>query len=282
MTFLGFKLATQNSECLRIIDYSKNMLLPGLVKYLDSSKKNLTSYDLFAFTVVIMIWGHVAYYLIPDDNIYRIPDRIMIPVFLISVGYNTGRRFNISLLIGAIILTGMNWLLSGQFYVNILGTFIIVRAIINPIMDFSSKSKKAFWVTYFFLILLIPITELYVEYGTMAVIMAMAGWINKNRCEVSDLIIKPSTFFMYTYITFLIYTQFVFNLPLSELFIMSIGTALIFYMLYDFKALLLNSIRRRPKDIIEKFCSFLGHKSLEIYVVHVIVFQVVLAIVLMC
>ena len=69
MTFLGFKLASQNSECLRIIDYSKNMLLSGLVKYLDLSKKNLTSYDLFAFTVVIMIWGHVAYYLIPDDNL---------------------------------------------------------------------------------------------------------------------------------------------------------------------------------------------------------------------
>ncbi len=252
-----------------------------LVKCLDSFKKNLTAYDLFAFTVVIMIWGHIAYYLIPDENIFRVPDRIMVPVFLISVGYNTGRGFNNFLLIGAIILTGMNWIILGEVYVDILGTFIIVRALINPVMEFALKSKAAFWGTYVALILLFPLTDPYVEYGTLAVLMAMAGWVNRNRCEVSETITKPSTFFLCVYIAFLACTQFNFNLSMSELFITGIGSALIFYILYDFKMLLLNSIRRRPKDIIEKFCSFLGHKSLEIYVIHMVIFQIILVIALM-
>ena len=58
-----------------------------------------------------------------------------------------------------------------------------------------------------------------------------------------------------------------------QFLIIGAGLGWIMYLLYRFRQLLLNSIAARPRDAVEKFCSFIGRKSLEIYVFHSLAFQ---------
>lgn len=238
--------------------------------------KNLTAYDLFAVTVVVMIFGHIAYYFYPDNFILRVPDRIMVPVFLISIGYNAGRKITHLLVGGACVMTYMHFLLTAEIHGDVLVTYLLARIVLNPIISFSLKSKNHFWGVYILLVLLIPILENLTDYGSLSIIMAMAGWINKNRSEVPSNIATPSNFFFATYFAFLfgVYNNFHFSIYLMLL--IALGSGLVFWILYNFKILLLNSIKRRPKDPIEKICSMLGHKSLEIYILHMIIFQIIL------
>lgn len=251
-------------------------LVKSLNTGLNNLIKNLTAYDLFALTVVIMIFGHIAYYFYPDDNILRIPDRIMVPVFLVSIGYNSGRKLTSLLIIGACLMTYMHFLLTEEIHGNVLLTYILVRIILQPIINFSLKSKYHFWGTYLILLFLAPILENYTDYGSLSIIMAMAGWINKNRSEVPQEISTPKVFFYAAYFAFLFWVNIFYKFSIPMIIIFALGNAIIFWILYNFKTLLLNSIKRRPKDPIEKICSVLGHKSLEIYLLHMIIFQLVL------
>jgi hypothetical protein len=38
------------------------------------------------------------------------------------------------------------------------------------------------------------------------------------------------------------------------------------------RQLILNSLKNRPKDIISRTCRVIGHKTLEIYVLHLLIF----------
>lgn len=238
--------------------------------------KNLTAYDLFALTVVVMIFGHIAYYFYPDNEVLRVPDRIMVPVFLISIGYNAGRKMTPLFIFGACLMTYMHFLLSNEIHGNVLLTFILVRSILNPIIHFSLRSKNHFWGTYITLLLLAPALENLTDYGSISVIMAMAGWLNKNRSEVHKEITTPAKFFFAAYFSYIFWISIIFHFTFPQMIIIAIGSGFIFWILYNFKTLLLNSIKRRPKNPIEKICSVLGHKSLEIYILHMIIFQIIL------
>jgi hypothetical protein len=236
----------------------------------------LRSYDLFALTVAVMVMGHVPYYFmsdVPDTSWYRLADRIMVPVFLVSVGYNAGHRLSRFLWGGAFILTALNWILTREIYLDVLGTIILVRLIVNPLMEWALRSRNRFMGLNAALLLLFPVTNAVIEYGTLGLIMAMAGWINRNRGEIPPDIVKPSDYFLGAWAVFTGCIWFTFQFSPAQAAIVAAGSAWTMHALYNFRQLLLNTLAAPPRDPLEKFCSFLGHKSLEIYVAHCLLFQ---------
>lgn len=223
-----------------------------------------------------MIAGHAFYYFLPDENWLRIPDRILAPVFLVSIGYNAGVKLKKIIIVGAVAITLGQYLILDSLYMNILWTIILVRWLIEPLARRLLKSKSVFWGINVAFILLYPITTMFFDYGTLAFIMAMAGWLNKNRSADTDKIIKPSEYFAFTYTAYLFLTKLIFDYTYMEIFIIAAGMAIIMYLLFNMKSLLINSIQNKPTDAIGRFCKFLGHKSLEIYIVHMLLFQAIL------
>ncbi len=234
----------------------------------------LTAYDLLALTVVIMLFGHMCYYFLPNELWLRVPDRIVVPVFLVLIGYNAGYKFSSLVWAGAILLFLIHFFLIEKITLNILITLIMTRALLLPLLSFLLKSEFRFWYINFAFIFTAPFFNIFFEYGTLAFTMAIAGWIARNRVECKDKV-DPVIFFIFATLAHIFFNHIVFGFSYFETFIISIGSALIMYILYNFKYLLLNSIRRRPEDIVEKACSFIGRKSFEIYVIHIVIFELI-------
>ena len=222
-----------------------------------------------------MIAGHVASFFLPDILWLRIPDRMFVLTFLVATGYNSGHKFNPIIYIGFVIICVLSYFTEQHLPINILGTLLFVRFTLEPLTRGLFLNKSVFWSANIVFIILFPITNSLFEYGTLAYILALAGWINKNQHLVKN-IINPLEYFIFALFAYLLATQLTFQFPQTQMVIVGIGCAIMMVLLYHLKTLLLNSIRAKPTDTISRFCQFLGHKSLEIYIFHYALFQIVM------
>jgi len=242
--------------------------------FLHSIYRSLTAYDLLALTVVLMIFGHIIHFFTPDLLWLRVPDRIMVPIFILLIGFNSGHKFGWLVWAGAITLTVLHYVIHEDLHINILGTFILIKFLLEPLVKFILKDKFLFWATNICIAVSSPLIEFFLEYGAIGFTLAIAGWLNRNREETSE-IVSSSDFFIFAWISYVIYTFLTFGFSGPQTSIILLGAGISMWLLYNFNDLLMNSIRRRPKDIIEKTVRFIGRKSLEIYIVHVVLFQII-------
>ncbi len=258
----------------------KNIVF-GFPKYL---RQNLTAYDLFALTVVAMVLGHlIAYFyphkLYPELSWFRLFDKALLPVFLVSVGFNAGRRIGVGLLAGALITSLLAFFLFGVVRVYVLGTIIIVKIILEPLMNFLLRNRVVFWSANLVLALVSYYSQVLFEFGTLALIFGIAGWINVNRAVIPRSIVTPRVYYIFAALLYYIFTYISGDPPFS--FFQNIFFAgllsLILWLLLDFRVLLMNSVKRKPKHLSGKIRHFLGHKSFEIYVIQHVFFFVLLA-----
>jgi hypothetical protein len=246
------------------------MQLPNIAKL----KNYISINDLFALTIAIMLVGHTALFFVPDNLWLRIADRIFIPVLLISIGYNIGHKIGWSIYIGAALI------MAGQIFVtygppiNILAIFIALKFFLDPFVKLISRNKILFWGVNFVMAFVSPFVNLLFEYGTLAIIMATAGWINRNRDEVKT-VTTILEYYIFSYFSFLWFTWIVFGFSSLQMLCIALGVGLVMYLLLDYKTLILNSLKRKPKDVIEKICTFMARKSLEIYVFHVLFYMLI-------
>ncbi len=107
-----------------------------------------------------------------------------------------------------------DWFFCGDFFpMNFLATIIALRFIIDPVMTFALKSKLRFWGLNAGLLVVSTFTSIFLEYGSLALIMAMAGWISRNRDETPAHIVKPADYFCFTGGAFIIFTAHDLSFP---------------------------------------------------------------------
>ena len=106
-------------------------------------KKNLTSYDLFAIAVVNMVASHFFFLFMREDMWLRIPDRITVLIFLLTIGYNSSRKTDLGLWAGAAITSTAYHVALGITWSTILGVIALLRLIIEPMMAFLLKIVPA-------------------------------------------------------------------------------------------------------------------------------------------
>lgn len=244
-------------------------------------EKHITAYDLFAIGVVAMGLGRLASTFEIDSDLLKIPLRALMPVFMVLIGYNVGRRFIDWRILGcaviiivarALLFNVWFWPSLGHFPLNFLVTIVVTRAIIEPLMAFAMKTRVHFWLTVLALAAAAPWTHIHLmEYGTLGVLMAMCGWLARNRAQLPSGAVDVRDFFIIVLFFYLAFCQAIYAFSPPSFVAMAAGTALVFRFCYNFRVLLLASLKRKPKDLVERACYFMGRNSLEIYTLMVIV-----------
>lgn len=243
-----------------------------------SIKKNLpefiTSYDLLkSFAVVIMLIDHIGHYFYPEDLWWRAVGRIGFPVWFFLVGYARGRDIPLKLAVGAGILIAANFL-SGMtvFPLNALVTIALIRVTIDPVMKILLRSQTVLWVGSILLFILVIPTYLLTEYGTQALITAIFGYLVRHRKEIGDddliryyMIFALATFVILQFITF--------GFTPAQMVFMAVGTAAVRGLLYYFSARTYPNLTKNLPFFARWSLQFCGRRTLEIYVVHLLVFK---------
>lgn len=239
----------------------------------------VTTIDIIkTFAVICMIIDHLGFYFFPDAPWLRVIGRLGgAPIWFFLVGYSSSRSIPSSWMIGALILAMLSFFLFGQvFSFNVLVTLILLRLLIDPVMAFVMKSRYLFWLSAVLLTFFYIPTNMISEYGTLAIMCGVFGYITKNRKKIERF-----TFFTKTdYTIFMgvlivvntVMQSSVFGFSLIQTTVLAVALAGITVSLSKLKVENIPQITGKAQMSFLQFC---GRKSLEIYVGHLAVFKIV-------
>jgi hypothetical protein len=235
---------------------------------------DITSYDLVkAFAVIIMIIDHIGYYFFPEQLWWRAVGRVGFPVWFFLAGHASGRDISPKPIIGGVILVIGNFMVGLPIFpLNALFTILAIRLLIDPIMEPVLTKRISIWVIAAVLFLLVLPSYAVAEYGTQALITAIFGYLVRHRERVNneDLVFR---YMFFALISFVLIQQFLFNFSELQFLIMVSGTALIRFWLYKFEPRKTYPDLNNLPSIIKSPIQFMGRRTLEIYIVHLLIFK---------
>ncbi|PJB72684.1 MAG: hypothetical protein CO093_02455 [Alphaproteobacteria bacterium CG_4_9_14_3_um_filter_47_13] len=237
----------------------------------------ITSYDLLkTFAIIFMVIDHTGYYFFPDESWWRVAGRLCVPVWFFLIGYARSRDTGSRLWIGALILVTV-YLLAGSHFIpfNILITIIILRLIIDPLMKFSQQGIFHFTGLCFISFLLIIPTSYGVEYGTQGIILAMAGYYARHYQKMGLDKIFVRNFMIFSSFFFVIPQFLLHGFSLLQFYVLFSGIAAVYYWLYHFSSTTHPVLTAKLSPAISRLIKFTGRRTLEIYVAHIVLFQVI-------
>lgn len=237
--------------------------------------REITSYDLFkTLAVLLMIADHVGYYFFPEDNWWRVFGRMCVPIWFFLVGYAKSRDLGPKLWIGAAILVAANFV-TGMSIVplNILASMLAVRMLIGEVMKGAAANEKILWpVTLVMFLLIIP-TMFVVEYGTQGLLLAVFGYMVRQRQEGR---IPPELLRRYAavaYFAYIIPQYFFFGLTQEQFIVMGTGVLAVMAALYHFRPAIFPKLTAAAPGVAVAVLHVAGRRTLEIYVAHLLLFK---------
>lgn len=239
--------------------------------------KNITSYDfLKALALLLMIVDHTGHFFFHDEMWFRAVGRLSAPIWLFLIGYANSREIkSLGIGLGILLLASMA---TGQALLPlyILATMILIRLTLDPVMNAVRKKPQALYPIFFLLfIITIPVAIL-VEYGAVALVIAMGGYLCRHQVELPwlrkgevfiFLLLSAAAFYFLT--TFFLFPDF----SDAQKIVVGGGFAVIMLGLGSFRPVEYEGITRslpRPVTALLQFC---GRRTLEIYVVHLVAFK---------
>ena len=240
--------------------------------------KEITSYDLLkALAIVLMLIDHMGYYFFTDDLWWRVVGRMCVPIWFFLIGYANSRNMEAKLWIGAIILVLVN-IPTGNpiFPLNILATMLAIRLVLNPYMERALRNDNAFWAMAVILFALSLPTNFITEYGTMGLVLAMYGYLYRHR-ENLKLAGKTALFQTYMIVApvgFLVTQHIGFGFSETQLTVVTMGIFGVISALFFFKPATYPELTKKLPTPAVWLIQIMGRRTLEIYVLHLILFKV--------
>lgn len=243
--------------------------LPSTVTHLDIIK---------TIAVIVMVIDHIGMYFFPDISWFRAMGRIGMPVWFFMVGYARGRDLPNRLLIGALILAVADIVLFNRvFPMNALVTIIILRFVIDYVMEFVLRSRYLFVLSSILLALFYVATNFVVEYGTLALIFACLGYLTRHKNKVMEVTFMTNKdyigFAIATFIAFCLFQNAQFGFDDIQFAMMGILTFICMGILMTMRPMIFPQIKSRMMIVSLQYC---GRKTLDIYVAHLLLFKVIL------
>ncbi|HEY6556356.1 MAG TPA: TraX family protein [Polyangiaceae bacterium] len=253
----------------------------------------LTNYDLIkAAAVLIMVTDHVGAYFFPvhsydahlnsSDLWWRAVGRLGLPVWFFLVGHSRSRDLSPPIWIGATLLlvgnivTGMSLL-----PLNALFSIIFIRLVLDVLARTLLVSRTRVSLGVVLLVTLeFPSNGLF-EYGSLGLLMALMGFVWRHRAQVLPML--GNAYFI-GLIAFIVATcvarQIVaFHFHGMQAAFVALG------LVSSFVLLMRSPVREIPRfeaEVSRSFAStarWLGRRTLEIYVVHLLTFKLIAALV---
>ncbi len=236
--------------------------------------KDITSYDLLKFfAVIIMVIDHIGTYFYPDILWWKAVGRIGFPVWFFLVGHSSGRDWPPRLVGGALILVAANFVVGKAIFpLNALVTIMLIRVMIDPVMKLALQNKYSIYLWSFFLLLLIIPTYSFTEYGTQALITAMFGYMIRHRETINNERLVFG-FMVFALVSFVLAQQLNYGFSQEEFLFMALGTMCVRMYLYYFEARTYPHLTKILPAAATWLVQLGGRRTLEIYVVHLILFK---------
>lgn len=238
---------------------------------------SLTAHDLLkTFAVIIMIADHIGFYFFPDDLWWRSVGRIGFPIWFYLIGHASGRDLSPRLIGGALVLLVMNAVVGlALLPMNALVTIILLRVMIDPVMRPVLRSPVYLWSSLLIMAFLILPTSFAVEYGTQALMFAMLGYMvrHRDRLPFGPKIVQA--YMIAIAFIFLAYQWISYGFSAAQFIFMAVGTFMVCLVLLDFRAAEFPRLSDKLPEFLKAPIRFCGHRTLEVYVVHLVLFKIV-------
>lgn len=234
----------------------------------------LNSHDLVKFVaLLIMTIDHIGAYLLPDELWWRAVGRITFPVWFFLIGYARSTKISTELLWGVVILMASNlWAYYPMFPLNALVSIILCRLVLRLSDRYALAEKHPLTCWVAFLFFNIPLILLW-EYGMIAVMYAFCGRMVQQGLRSH----AHKAFWVLSTFAFLFWQAHVFDFTEAQMLFVTFGTASVCVWLYHYEQEPLPLHLPRAADFAVKL---LSRYSLQYYVAHRVVFQMVGAYVL--
>lgn len=236
-------------------------------------KYRLSTSEIYALGVIAFLIDHTGLYFFTGDLWLRV-FRLFAIVWFLPCGYNAGWRARWHVWAGLGILM-ISDVVAGVAVMPLsaLATIIATRIFIDPVMDIAMKSRRNFIATMAVLTALIPPTAEAMEYGTLGLLFAAVGWLIRHKGHYDEKIVDLRTFAYYVVICYLIFTQNVFHFTSTQFMVVMFSTVVTMELHFDYRKMILEDLHRRPTDWVSRTCRWIGHNSLGLYVLHLLVFR---------
>lgn len=235
----------------------------------------VTSYDLLkTFAIITMIIDHMGYFFYPEIDELRIIGRLSAPVWFFLIGYAQTRALEWRLWVGGLVICAGNFLMGAPpLPLNILFTFLLIRATLDYIGPRVTQSfDKLFGIFWLFTLMGIPLMFFF-EYSTFGYLFALTGYLTRHRQNLTALSISHHTIFA-------VLCVFGYWVSMQYWFAFAVQDSVILLALLLLGGLFLLSFQAREfsngllKPRIIKYPLFIcGRRTLEIYVLHLLIFR---------
>lgn len=240
--------------------------------------KELTSYDLLkSLALILMICDHVGHHFYPDEMWFRVLGRLCLPIWFFLIGYANTTQLTKSLWIGGFIVAA-SAIISGQYLlpINILFTMLILRHFRQATVLRAFHSPEALRGMFLIIAFLYFPTQVVFEYGALAMLMVLFGFMIRHR-EAIEKHIEKKYLILYVFSSFLLFFLTLgVALPSvseSQALFMLTGFAISAVVLWNFKPLEFPKARTFMAGSFISIFQFMGRRTLEIYVAHIIIFR---------
>ena len=240
----------------------------------ETPTRDITAHDLLkSFAVVIMIADHIGYYFFPDNLWWRAVGRTGFPIWFFLAGHSAGRDISPRLLYGGVVLVVANVIVGLPLLpLNALFSIMLIRKTLDRLM-ISLQSARWLWTGLAILLALFLPSQALFEYGTVAFMFAIFGCMVRRGADggYSRQIIRA--YMLAIGLIFLASMQISFGFSQAQFFLMAAGTMAVCVILSDFKSKSYPIWSEKlPNGVLWLF-GFGGHRTLEIYVVHLLIFK---------
>ncbi len=240
--------------------------------------KSLTSYDLLkTLAIVLTVVDHVGHFFFPEEMWFRVLGRLCLPIWFFLIGYADTTKIPNSFWIGGTLLV-MTSLISGQYLLplNILFTMALLRVYRAGVVRHSLWSPEALRGMFLILFFLSFPSAILIEYGSMAMLFVLVGYIARHREEVFERIEKKHVL-IYMFATFaafyLTMGAAMPSLSVVQAVSLMAGLFVIAVILWHFKPIEFTKANDVMALSFIRMFQFFGRKTLEIYVAHLILFR---------
>ncbi|HEY0900499.1 MAG TPA: TraX family protein [Micavibrio sp.] len=242
--------------------------------------QDITSYDLLkSFAVILMLVDHIGYYFFDGEQEWRLLGRLCVPVWFFLIGYARSRDIGVKMWVGmAVLMLASGVTGSGFLPLNILGTMLVIRLTLDAIMarvvpSLTQPGEHALWQMGVFLVLLSFPSAYLFEYGTLAIVMAMFGWLVRHQHEYPQGGRMTQYFFFFAYGVFVVVQTVFFGFKDNEILLLAAGILAVMTGLMFFRPLSFAGTGQGLRGWLLAPVRFMGRWTLEIYVVHLLAFK---------
>lgn len=240
----------------------------------DDLPADVTSYDVLkAFAVGLMIVDHVGWLLFQDIEWFRVLGRLCVPVWFFLIGYAYTRavpwRWYAA---GAILAVSSMVVGIDPLPLSVLFTMAAVRYVLDPAWRFMAARPIYFWWMVLLLAFFGYASDMLFEYGTMGLLMAMVGYVLRNREEAAEAMGEgfPRIFTIAVLAAFGGMELLKFGFTMLPAMVLVAGLVGVYFVLEGFKGETLHGTAAKSHAPLLKF---MGRYSLEIYVLHLLILK---------